>query len=103
MGRTCKVVERKAERRRGERRRTTLKRNPGVLSSVGLEHNTMSADNIIYVKKHRRKWKVWEQSASCDPKPHSRAQEHATKEKALVAAHKLQDKTGFVEYGVNVL
>ena len=28
----------------------------------------MSADNIIFVKKHRKKWKVWEQSASCDPK-----------------------------------
>jgi hypothetical protein len=34
-------AQRKAERRRGERRRTTLKRNPGVLSSVGLEHVNM--------------------------------------------------------------
>jgi len=63
----------------------------------------MSADNIIFVKKHRKKWKVWEQSASCDPKPSSRAQEHPTKEKALVAAHNLQEETGYVEYGVNVL
>jgi len=31
------LIERKAERRRGERRRTTLKRNPGVLSSAGLD------------------------------------------------------------------
>ena len=40
------VAERKAERRRGERRRTTLKHNPGVLSSVGLaDYETKRSDH----------------------------------------------------------
>ena len=63
----------------------------------------MSADNIIYVKKNRKKWKVWEQSASCDPNPNPSAKEYATESKALKAAHELEKETGYVEYGVHVL
>lgn len=63
----------------------------------------MSADNIIYVKKHSRQWLVWEQSASCDPKPPKRATSHKTRAKALTAAHDLEDATGYVEYGVHEL
>lgn len=63
----------------------------------------MSADNIIYIKKHRRKWRVWEQSASCDPKLDKRAESYDTMDAAIDAANKMEEEIGFVEYWVNLL
>lgn len=63
----------------------------------------MSADNIIYVKKHEGKWYAWDQSASTDPEVSPRAVGLRTKTAALALASRLQARLRYVEYGINVL
>lgn len=65
----------------------------------------MSADNIIYVKKIKSKWWVWESFVSDEEssKPNRNAKFFKTKSEALSFAHKLQKKIAYVEYGVCVI
>lgn len=61
----------------------------------------MSADNIVYLKKQKKKFIVWEQSASIPANPEgSSLKEFKDKKDAMVYACELQEDT---EYGISIL
>jgi len=61
----------------------------------------MSADNVIYVKQYRNKWKVWHDFMSNDnPKPTKIAKSFDNFGDAVRYAFDLEKEIGYVEYGV---
>jgi hypothetical protein len=63
----------------------------------------MSADNIIYVKRSKNAWKVWHQSASTKPRANKDCKVYKKFDKAMDSAIKLEEKVGYVEYGITIL
>lgn len=61
----------------------------------------MSSDNLVYIKKQKKKFIVWEQSASIPANAYNQSLKEFKDEKnALLYACKLQDDT---EYGIQRL
>lgn len=78
---------------------------------LALQGGSVSADNVVIVEKRpvwmgKNCWHVWHQSASCAVDPSAamgKVLRFRRKRDAVMAAHKMAAKIGYVEYGVTVL
>ena len=65
----------------------------------------MSADNMIYVRKVNKHWRVWMAFAVGEddergPMPPKKAVRYDTRRLAMAYAHGLEQGLGIVEYGI---
>ena len=66
----------------------------------------MSADNVIYVRKVNKHWRVWMSFASDEvdaehgPMPPKKAARYDSRKEAMAYAHGYQDGLDIVEYGI---